>query len=340
MIFTFNFKKVGVNLYMLIVLFALAMFLNPNKTQDSSFLLVKSIIDINYTNRKVSELNSSKKLTPLRDANVNIVLVIGESMRAKEYQTQSYDMFENYFYKTIYAGATSTDVSVPLLINGAIRPLEIDMANNLFTLAKQNNIVTTFISVQSKKSMKYIKPYLHVEDIDKYNVVASRDDIDLVKELKNIEQNQTNLIVLQMQGEHSPYIYYPNYKKSDISTQYDHSMNYSNKIIIQMIEYIKSLDKETIFIFTSDHGELLGESGRYGHNTFQEQVYRVPLVITDTLKMDNNYEDILSHNDIYNLIFYHLGYSNEIKKPHKSIRVNGTMINEEDGYKIFDILSK
>jgi len=66
----------------------------------------------------------------------------------------------------------------------------------------------------------------------------------------------------------------------------------------------------------------------------------VPLIITDTLDIQNNYDDMSSHNDIYNLIFYHLGYSNEIKKPKKTIRVNGTMINEEDGYKIFDIIAK
>ncbi|MEA1891864.1 MAG: sulfatase-like hydrolase/transferase [Campylobacterota bacterium] len=364
-IFTFNFKKVGANLYMLIVLFVLVLLLNSNKTQDSSLLLLKSLTNLGSIFKEKSEIKISKKLTPLRDANVNIVLVIGESMRAREYQTQKYDMFENYFYKTIYAGATSTDVSVPLLINGAIKPSEIDMANNLFTLAKQNNIATAFISVQSEKSMKYIKPYLHpkstsshsltahVEDIDSYKIIASRDDKDLVKELKKIEKDQTNLIVLQMQGEHSPYIYYPHPKSTsslsltahvdkndDISTRYAHSMNYSNEIIIQMIEYIKTLNKESIFIFTSDHGELLGEGGSYGHNTFKEQVYRVPLVIADSLNTENSYEDILSHNGIYNLIFYYLGYSKSIKKPQKSIRVNGTMINEEDGYKTFDIISK
>ncbi|MEA3331631.1 MAG: hypothetical protein U9Q29_08070, partial [Campylobacterota bacterium] len=101
------------------------------------------------------------------------------------------------------------------------------------------------------------------------------------------------------------------------------------------IKYIKTLKKQTIFIFSSDHGELIGERGKIGHNTFQKEVYKVPLIIFDTLNSDIEYQNMEAHNDIYNLIFYLLGYSKEFREPSKSIRVNGSMINEEDGYMEF-----
>ena len=101
--------------------------------------------------------------------------------------------------------------------------------------------------------------------------------------------------------------------------------------------HIKTLKKPTIFIYTSDHGELIGRHGKIGHNTFQKEVYRVPLIIFDNLKSDIKYKSIKSHQDIYNLIFHLFGYSKEFKESSKPIRVNGSMINEEDGYIIAEV---
>ena len=334
LIYWINFKKVKINLYLLTLLFLSTLFMGE-KTNDASFLLLKAFKNISFLDTETIELKETKKLKPLRSSNINIVLIIGESMRAKEYQDREYEMFENYFYKTIYSGATSTDVSVPLLINGAIKPSSIDMGKNLFTLAKQNNFYTTFITAQTTHSMKYIKPYLALNNIDDFRILGTRDDKSLIDELKKIDNNHTNLFVAQMQGEHSPYKYYPNFKDIDLKSRYNQSMNYSNKIIMQMIEHIKKIDKRTIFIFTSDHGELLGEGSMYGHNTFEEQVYRVPLIIVDNFNSDVLYEDIFSHNDVYTLIYHSLGYSKILKYSQETLRVNGSMINEEDGYKLF-----
>jgi len=334
LIFWIDFKKIKANIYILLFLLVSVLFIGK-QTNDASFVLVNSLKDLSFLDTKTVELREGKKLEPLRNSDVNIVLVIGESMRAKEYQDKEYEMFERYFYKTIYSGATSTDVSLPLLLNGAIKPSSIEMGKNLFILAKQNNFYTTFITAQTPHSMKYIKPYLFLKNIDDFRVLGTRDDMNLVDELQKMDNNHSNLFVLQMQGEHSPYKYYPNFKDIDLNERYTQSMNYSNKIIMQMIAHIKKIDKRTIFIFTSDHGELLGEGSMYGHNTFEEQVYRVPLIIVDNFNSDVLYEDIFSHNDVYTLIYHSLGYSKILKYSQETLRVNGSMINEEDGYKLF-----
>ncbi len=174
------------------------------------------------------------------------------------------------------------------------------------------------------------------KSISTYDILGSREDMDLVNELKKIDFSDRDFVVMQMQGEHSPYIYYPNYKKSTIKQQYLESMEYSNKIILEMMNYVKSLETPTLFIFTSDHGELLGENGRVGHNKFHEKIYRVPMMVFSNFNAALDYEKIASHNGVYNLIYHFLGYSKEYKEEQKIIRVNGSMMSEEDGFRMME----
>ena len=333
-------KKRVLNLYTVLIIFIIAILLNFTKLNDASFLLLKSISKVSFTKtiEPISEEKFTKEKKPLRESEINIVLLIGESMRAKEYQLDSYEMFEKGFYKTIYSGGTSTDVSIPLLINGAIRPSQIDMTNNLFRLAKQNSYQTQFITTQSLNSMKYIKPYMDERNIDRYSVLGSREDSHLLDKLKKIDFNNADaeFVVMQMQGEHSPYKYYPTYVKSTIPQQYAASMEYSNTLILEMMSYIGSLKMPTLFIFTSDHGELLNENGRAGHNKFHKKIYRVPMIIMSNINTTLDYEKILSHQGIYNLIYYFLGYAKEYKEEKNLIRVNGSMISEEDGFRMME----
>lgn len=290
-----------------------------------------------FKSYKIFQIKESKleksyhtTLNPIEKKDLNIILIIGESMRAKEFTNSSYKIFENYTYKTIYSGATNTDVSIPLLLNGAPRPSKIDLKANLFTLAKKNGFDTSFITAQSDQYLKYIQPYLQKDDIDTIKILNSLDE-KLFKILKTIDLNRSNFITLQMQGEHSPYIYYPNAKENDsIKIRYQNSMKYSSEILTKIINYIKqNSQKPYIVLFTSDHGEQIGINGKYGHNRFEEEIYKVPLIFNSNfIKMPSS---ILSHNDIYQLLLYHLGYSDALKF-HRPINIYGTMITEEDGF--------
>ena len=314
----------------------ITIFLNINygKFNDGSFLIIKASINSLFNKNENIKNNSSNSQHNIstKSPDLNIVFVIGESMRAKEFHQKEYSIFSKYNYKTIYSGGTATDVSIPLLLNGGIKPQNIDINNNIFKLAKQNNFKTTFASIQSKKSLKYINRYLNSSYIDKLNIIGSYDDNDISKILKQIDKTKSNLIVFQMQGQHSPYKSYPNYKKSTIPIQYTKTMEYSNKVLTDTIEYIKSIKKPSIFIFTSDHGELIGlNENRYGHNAFKQEIYKVPLLIYTNFKSENYMKNISSHNDIYRLIKKLLGYQ-VATKISEEIIINGTMISGEDGF--------
>jgi glucan phosphoethanolaminetransferase (alkaline phosphatase superfamily) len=317
--------------YKFLTLILIVLFFMIPKINDTSLILIKELFQVYKIYNKKEIINKkTKTIKPIYQNDINIILVLGESMRAKEYLEKKYTIFENYNYKTIYSGATNTDVSIPLLLNGALRPKKINDKYNLFYLAKQNNFNTTFISTQSSKSLKYIKPYLNIKYINNYKVLKSLDK-NLINELNNINFSKNNLIVLQMQGQHSPYIYYPNSKRDEsIKVRYQKSMQYSNKILEQLLNIVKEKSKKPyLFLFTSDHGEFIGENGKFGHNKFEEVIYKVPFFYKSFYNL--NLLKIKNHNDIYKIIFHYLGYSKIIKYSKSNI-IYGTMITEEDGF--------
>jgi arylsulfatase A-like enzyme len=68
----------------------------------------------------------------------------------------------------------------------------------------------------------------------------------------------------------------------DIVTLYDAGVSYVDHLIGEVREKLEKLGvlDQTLIIVTSDHGEMLGESGRIGHGVFlHNAVLRVPLVM-------------------------------------------------------------
>ncbi len=128
-----------------------------------SLKLLDVILGLFFQNQKNIRLGESP-LYPIRDENLNIVLLIGESMKYDNF-VESKLKEQSFFYKEIYSGAINTDVSVPLLLNSKTNPLELNYKNetNLFRLAKKSNFNTFFISIQTQKSLQYIDKYLQRE---------------------------------------------------------------------------------------------------------------------------------------------------------------------------------
>ena len=338
--------KINISRYFIIFILSMLIFFQPKTQNDLSLNLIQNIFNISFLANE--PLNNSNKLNPHHKINnLNIVLVVAESMRYKNLSLFGYkknttpylnNLKTDLFYKTVYTKATNTDVSIPLLINGANDFENIDISNNLFVLASNNNFYTSFISTQSPKSLQYIMPYLS-DSINNIKILNSKNDEDLYFYLKkDYQNNSNNFTVLQMTGEHSPYSYYPKsfniFTNNSIENNYNNSIRYSDYVLNLIIQYIKKQDKPTIFICTSDHGELLGENNQYGHNRFEKDIYTVPLIIyTHNIKIDKNIlKNINSHQDIYTFIKYLLGYSQTINFVSAPYRINGTMQTGEDSY--------
>ena len=337
--------------YKVSILFIIFLFIIPSFNTSISFInAFNEYIYKSLLTHKEIKINNKKQLHTLYKQNdYNIILLFGESLRYDRFkQLEKISIYKkntNYKeYKTI-ALATSTDIAIPLFMNNAKQQNEINKNNSLFKLAKKANFNTYFISTQSKKALKHIKEYLNPKYIDYYTQGnKKRYDSYLIDELKKINLTKKSFITMQFTGQHSPYNKYPKefnqYKnkitlKDKINSNYNNSVLYTDYIIDKMIRYLqKNSSKPTIIVFTSDHGQLLGENNQYGHNTFKKEVFIVPSFIY-TLNINNNLEQkkIIEHLDLVKYIRFQLGYEKEFNFNANNIsRVNGTMMSGEDGF--------
>ena len=131
-----------------------------------------------------------------------------------------------------------------------------------------------------------------------------------------------NLIILHTSGSHWNYEFrYPDdfnifkpgcstslINKRDPSTCshdgliniYDNSIIYTDYFIAQVIEKFKS--KNAIIIYASDHGQFLGENGKFMHGNlgnYTKEQYNIPIIfwVSETFKQKNSkkWQNIVSH---------------------------------------------
>jgi glucan phosphoethanolaminetransferase (alkaline phosphatase superfamily) len=292
----------------------------------------------NTQNILVSE---NRELKEIEYKDIDTILIFAESLRAdffysKEFTPKLNSIKYLKLSKPIYSLATSTDVTIPLFINQSRDTSKIYKEFNLFKLASKNSFHTAFISAQSSKSLKYIEEYLSLEYIKDYKTSNNKDDKFLLENLKDLNNKDNNFIVLQMIGQHSPYSYYPkefNFYNSEskILNSYKNSIRYSDFILCRLISNLLDSNKKRVIILTSDHGEILGVDGKYGHNQFDKRCYIVPLDIYSNF--DINLPNIDSHYELSRYISKLIGFENlpNISSTNEII-INGSMISGEDGY--------
>lgn len=297
------------------------------------------------------------------DLNRTVILIIGESLRYdKTVPAQDNNLtpkLRDLWYKKlihfqkIYSGGTVTKVSVATLMNGLKYPqgsLQIANENHcLFKLAKKNNFNTYFLSAQSHKKLtilrdimcpQYIDHFMAKEDFKNYIQTTGYDEDlkTLVKRLDIIKHN--SFIVLEHRGSHSPYEkqYPPSFNKH---SSYDNTVLYADSNIYNFIQYLKEeVKKEIVFIYVSDHGELLGENGKHGHGHFEKEVYEVPLVIYSNSKDKNLLKEthaLKSHYELSKFIASLLGYALKPLKNEREIYILHADIDGFSGYGIINI---
>jgi len=179
-----------------------------------------------------------------------------------------------------------------------------------------------------------IDNYMNRSDFDRNREGFTHYDEDFIPYLKEINLDDKNFIVLQQRGSHSPYRGYPE-EYNKFKVHYDNTVLYTDALLTKIYNYLKiSSKKETYFIYVSDHGELLGEKGKFGHGWFEPEIYEIPLIMKsiNTLKKID-IEKINSHYDLSNYILSLMGYDIEnIETQEKEIFVNGSDLDGLAGY--------
>jgi arylsulfatase A-like enzyme len=101
----------------------------------------------------------------------------------------------------------------------------------------------------------------------------------------------------------------------------------------EILDVLDSAANDTLVIFTSDHGEMLGAHGRRSKNTFYDESAKVPLIMKFPGWIEPGLEvnEIVSHLDLFATILDYVGASSDDNSDGKSLRpyIEGTEFNQD-----------
>ncbi len=253
---------------------------------------------INYSNKPELKISSISNKIKHRQTSINIIFVLGESVRADHLRLNNYSRnttpllneIKNVIsLPNVYTPFTYTAISVPqILTNTSITQIKTSPIYSLYSILNNSNFKTYWIGNQTpeKSYYSFINENNYVELIDKFHSVLSfhkKLDNELIPPFKKIFNKTTNqFITLHMIGSHwwyenrysknfrkyKPVInskYIPSLTKNEIINSYDNTILYLDNFLHSIISILKKEHTETILIYLSDHGEILGENGKWLH---------------------------------------------------------------------------
>lgn len=259
--------------------------------------------------------NYTAYTTEKNDNAVNVIFIMGESSNLEHMSLYDYKKDTTPYLKSLaqnepdkfkhFYGISrgfSTRIGVPLMLNVIQEPDNtkqlLSLDTNLFHLASQNNYSTYYLSNQKSGVLASL---INGTDIDQFHDVNSKlipqqdtTDMRLIQFLEQQSQahdfNKPFFVVLHQRNHH--FAYDENYpekfnvdkgshdEKAKLVDTYDNSMRFQDEFIRSLIETTKKItDKPTLIVYTSDHGELFGYDGLWGHGAPILQTASVPIFI-------------------------------------------------------------
>ena len=243
------------------------------------------------------------------------------------------------------ASAVSTGASLPLLMNVVQEPGNLSELRahhaNLLRLAKSRGYTTHFVTTQGSDLVND----LDVTSIDAISaretfpaLVSQQGDDAILSMLDQQPWGKRNFIVIMLRSAHIPYEENYRFQRKRFAqwpdadalpertrklNAYDNSILYLDHLLSQLHGRFKQRPGTGLFVFTSDHGELLGENGRWGHNVILPETSVVPILMMPKGYVPQGWE-VRNNGGWWN--HYALG-----KELAKSIGYNISNPNEKQG---------
>ena len=310
-------------------------------------------------------------VTPVaRAGKYHVVLIMGESLSSTHMSLYGYERETTPFldrmrdegrliYRHGISAAVSTRVSVPMFMNVQYEPDNwkhiADGESSLFRLARQAGFQTAFLSNQI---MDGISSLMSSSAIEFWRDARDGGDchyddclVDFMKQT-TLDWNRPAFIVLNQRSAHSPYKdNYPrdfavfsrtrsaDYARFKIDS-YDDAVRYIDHNLEQIVDWLKSTSPlPVVVVMTSDHGEKVGEQGRFGHNTLDFASARVPALImsvhgpSTVLQQARALPPLLPHFEIARYVARLLGYRiDDPNQVDKQYYLNGVDLMGRAGY--------
>ena len=199
------------------------------------------------------------------------------------------------------SGSVATSAAITLLLNTVHEPgnmVEIRRhAANPMRLAKQHGYTTHWLSTQTTSLLSG----MDVSDIDVIKAqedallqISQHRDDAMLSMLDQHTWGKRNFVVIMLRTAHMPYIdnyrhrrgefaRWPDGKELPMAEQqgnsYDNSLLYMDSVMAQLRQRFDQRSGSGILVMTSDHGEMLGEAGVFGHNVLTPEVINVPILV-------------------------------------------------------------
>jgi lipid A ethanolaminephosphotransferase len=305
---------------------------NTAKISPVNFIIAtQKYIHTSSRDQKIVKQNISKDFTYNKKDNTPLLamLIIGESARADRFSINGYGkpttrLLEQEINIISFIQATSCDTStissVPCMIQRFNRenfdfPIEETSLVQVFsdlgfdtywlTLQDEANVIKTFCT-EAK----------HCIDISKYKYdIQSLDDIKKI--VSNISKD--TLIVVHTMGSHFNYnsrvedknkVFKPTeqdgvYKAGvKLDNSYDNTIYQTDKFLANLYNIVK--DKNSFVLYSSDHGESLGEKqygvfSRYGHASPYDVAPKEQTNVPFILWYSNKFKKINNLNMVKNI---------------------------------------
>lgn len=295
-----------------------------------------------------------------------IIFILGESLTPHHMSLFGYErnttpyllsqINDPNFYSTIgLSGGVSTDIAVAFLLNmgfGDSGSLKAAKGKHcLFKLAKDKKFSTHFLSIQSAEQLRYIAPYLCAASLDDYKSLedispmtkdhqAARDRDLLTYLNKIISFSSPQFIMLHQRGSHAPWSMRATADSKKFLDEtntdfYDNSVLEFDIFMKELDTLLKKSHQKILVVYSSDHGEALGEDGMWGHGTLIRSSFEIPvLFMAYNQELPPETRMIPKYFPHYNLSMYlanELGFkpNQEILKPVSDYVIFG---NDIDGF--------
>ncbi len=252
----------------------------------------------NYCNKNDVNLKPvNNKLNSTVDS-LNVVFILGESVRADHLQLNGYkrettpllSKRKNLLsFPDAYTTNCFTAVSIPqILTNATLKDDYKDPKYSLIDVLNKAEINTNWIGNQTpeKGYQTFINQSIHNKIIDPLH-----SDMSFIKDYdqellpyfsKQFNLHKKQFLVMHMMGSHwwyetrypkmfrkfTPVIsskYVPANTNFEMINSYDNTILYLDFFINQTIAEIEKTKSNTILIYLSDHGEMLGENNQWLH---------------------------------------------------------------------------
>ena len=238
----------------------------------------------------------------------NVVLIMGESLSSRYMHLYGYNQPNtpyldslknnpNFAYAKGVSSSVSTRTCLQLFFNTFHNPGFVECIRkkdgNLFRLARHQGYKTFVLSAQNEKlfhdtGTEFVDVFASEKEM--HQALSQKGDEALLDSLTALELGDKNFIVIHLRHIHCPFGAYAKYhpelsmavdqqnRVSETQQEYSNAIAYHDYWVKKCIERVqKILPSDTIVLFTSDHGQLLGERGLFGHNQMQPEVADVPV---------------------------------------------------------------